>query len=68
MVTSTKEKVKQRTDQRGSGWQRSFQKGRGRKEKVNPGQDVNPGLCQVAEVHMTKLRENVSPCSDVHGA
>lgn len=39
--------------------------GRERKEKLNPGQDMNPGLCPVAEAHMTKLREIVPPCADV---
>lgn len=58
--------MRQKTDQKARRLQRSFGKGRGRKEKVSPGQDVNPGLCPVAEAHMTKLREIGSPCADEH--
>lgn len=45
--------------------QRSFGKGRGRKEHINPGQDVNQGLGLVAEAHVTKLGQITASRPDV---
>ena len=38
-----------------------------KKTEVNPGQDVNSGLSQVAEVHLKKVKRRCfSICSDMH--